>query len=96
MTFIENNSPIATPITFLMVISFFALFQFEEFVAGADLGGYGDGDAGTLLGDGNGTVVIVDLRGGDVDDASGGASDEHLIAHLKGISLNGKLCNTQF
>ena len=82
---------VLTPFLFI----FFALLQFEQFIAGTDLGGDGDGDTGALLGDGNGTVVIVNLRGRDVDDTCGGTCDKHLVAHLEGVSLNGKLSHAK-
>lgn len=74
----------------------FALHQLEEFVGGADLFRDGDGDAAALLGHGDGTVVVVDLIGCDVDDTSGGTRDEHLVAYTEGVGFNGKLSYTQF
>ena len=74
----------------------FALHQLEEFVGGADLFRDGDGDAGALLGLGDGTVVVVDLIGCDVDDTSGGTRDEHLVAYTESIGLDGELSDAEF
>ena len=79
-----------------MLISVFALFQFEEFIARADLGGNGDRHLGTLLGYLDGSVIVVDLIGSDIDDTCGGTCNQHFVAHLEGGSLDGELRHTEF
>ena len=59
------------------------------------LGGNGDGDAGALLGYLHGAEVVVDLVGSHIDHARGGTSDEHLVADLERIGLDGELRHAQ-
>ena len=73
-----------------------ALLQFEEFVAGTNLGGNGDRHLGTLLGYLDGSVIVVDLIGSDVDDTCGGTSNQHLFAYHEGGGLDGKLRHAEF
>ena len=49
-----------------------------------------------MFGDLHRAVVTMDLIGGDVHHASCGTRDEHLVAHLEGIGLDGEFRHTQF
>ena len=67
------------------------MLEFKQFIARTDFIGYGDRHAGTFLGYLYRTVVAVNLVGSYIHNACCGARNQHLIAHLKGICLDGKL-----
>ena len=67
---------------------------FKQFIAWADLFGYLDADPRTLPGCLYGLYIVVNFVDGDVEGASGGTSDEHLITHRESVGFNGELSST--